>query len=212
MMEIIEYSQDKIDKISREIAEYIREGKIVAIPTDTCYGIAANATNPKAVRKVFEIKKRPKTRPISVFLDEKHRIEKYAHLNEIGRKVMELFPDRITIIFPAKKSNVVEGLIVKNKTIGIRIPPFKLPRLIVKYAGAPITATSANIYGEPPIYDSSQLKILKGIDYIVDMGKLPMMEVSTVIDISKGRVEILREGVIKIEDLKKRIADLLNYD
>jgi len=205
---VIKFEVDNIDKLAREIADYISQGKIVAIPTDTCYGLAADATNVKSVRKVFNIKKRPKSKPISVFLCEKNDLEKYVELSSLARKIAELFPARITIVFRAKTSNIVSRYVIWKKTLGVRIPPFIFPRLIVKYLGTPITATSANIHGLPPIYNSRDLLKLKGVDYIVDYGQLPKTKVSTVIDVSEERIKVLREGAISLTELKRRLERL----
>ncbi len=213
MPRIIEFNDKATRILARELAEYILDGKIVIIPTDTCYGMAADATNFQAVKKVFKIKRRPLSKPISIFLDDIATIPKYALIDGIASQLINLFPDRITIIFRAKKTNVVQDLIVKNMTIGIRIPPFSFPRLIVRSLGRPITATSANIHGKKPIYDISKLFCLEGVDIIVDYGILDAVNVSTVIDItSDNKIRILREGAISVNELRKRIDMLLdNY-
>jgi len=208
LTEVIPFSDSKRNALAKEIAEYILDGKVVAIPTDTCYGLATDATNVEAVKRVFKIKKRPPDRPVSIFLYSVEEIRRYAYLEGIAEKIVELFPDKITVIFRARKSTLPERYILWNMTVGVRIPEFDFPRLIVKYSGVPITATSANIHGTPPIYDVTLLRGLAGVDYIVDYGGLPRVGVSTVIDVSGGRIKIIRVGALTIDYIRRRIKEL----
>lgn len=211
-MEVIEFNKSNIKKLAQEAAEYLVEGKIVAIPTDTCYGLAADATNIKAVRRIFRIKKRPEDKPLSVFLSGREDLENYVVLSDLAKRISRIFPEHVTVIFRARPSNLVPGYIIWRNTVGIRIPPFEFPRAIVEYLGAPITATSANIYGQPPIYDSKKLLGLEGIDCIIDSGKLPPREVSTVIDVSEGDIRILRVGAIGLAELREKLRKLSLHD
>ena len=202
----IEFNPRDLKKIAKSVAEHLREGKIFAIPTDTSYGLAADATNSSAVKRIFQIKNRPHHKPISVFIASKNDIEKYAYIDFLANTILDLLPAKLTIILRAKKSNLIRDLIVYRNTVGLRLPNFLLPRLIATYLGNPITATSANIHGEPPIYDSKDL-IRLNIDGFVDAKKLPETPVSTIIDISSGRyLKILRVGSINIKELKITLA------
>jgi len=208
MPEIIKINDTNKYDVIKEIAKKIIEGKIIAIPTDTCYGLAVDATSIRSVKRLFYVKKRPISKPVSIFLSGKEEIGKYAVLEGISRKVINLFPDRITIIFKAARSNVVEDYIIKNNTIGIRVPLVDIPRLMCKFAGRPITATSANVRGEPPIYNSTELYAWDDIDYILDYGMLKKVDVSTVIDISEDKIKILREGAISISELELKLKKI----
>ena len=208
---IIPFNSEHLDRLAREIADYIADGKIVAIPTDTCYGLATDATNPSAVRKVFEVKRRPLTKPLSVFLYDKTQIPIYASIHKTAMRFINLLPQRLTLILRAKESDIVKELVIKNNKIGIRIPLFMFPRLIVRHLGKPITATSANIHGYEPIYDSAELHKLEGIDVIVDCKRLEKIAVSTVIDVSEeNKIVVLREGAIRINELCKMLGELPN--
>ena len=210
MVIIIRYSERDLHRISREIADIILDGKIVAIPTDTCYGLAADATNEAAVRKLFRIKRRPHSRPVAVFLGDPEDSEEYAVITPLARALLRLLPERLTIILRAKEhTDLVKELVIKDGKLGIRVPPFLLPRLIAKKANVPITATSANLYGLPPIYSSEKLRALEGIDCIVDIGDLPKVPVSTVIDASSGKLRVLRVGAISLEKLASMLSKIL---
>ena len=202
-MIIIKYDPRNVDRIVKKIVEILKKGGVAIIPTDTCYGIIADATNEEAVKRVFDIKKRPYDNPVSIFLSSKKDVYKYAEVNELGEKFLNLLPARLTLIFKAK-AKLPEPMIVKNGKIGIRVIKHVLPTLITKVLRKPITATSANIHGQPPCYASSELMNLN-VDLIVDAGELPRIPVSTVIDVTTVPPTILREGAISAEEIEKRL-------
>lgn len=204
MPKILVLTKKSLLSIAKYVAKEIIKGKVIAIPTDTTYGLAANARNKAAVERIFYIKKRIPTSPLSVFLATRRNIYDYAIVNELANKILDLFPDKITIIFRAKRNTgLIPQKIIYNGTIGIRIPRFLFPRLIARYAKTPITATSANIHGKPPIYKPEKLLSLDP-DLIVDFGELPQKKPSTIIDVSSGTtIKIIREGSITLKKLKR---------
>ncbi len=200
---IIKYDSCNVDRIAKKVVKILKKGGVAIIPTDTCYGLVADATNDEVVKRIFDIKRRPYDKPIAVFLPSKKDIYKYAEIDELGEKFLNLLPARLTLIFKAK-AKLPEPMIIKNGKIGIRVVKHVLPTLITKVLGKPITATSANIHGQPPCYASSELMNIN-VDLIVDAGELPRVPVSTVIDVTTIPPTILREGAISAEEIEKRL-------
>ena len=191
--------------LARKVACMLRRGSVGAIPTDTSYGVAADATNPSAVEKVFRVKRRPMSKPLSIFVPSKEFIRETFVVDETVEKALELLPGRFTFILKLKrKRGLAKGVVTSDGSVGVRLPEHLFPHLVSKFLGYPVTATSANISGEPPIYDSRELfRKLKGLDFIVDAGTLPFVEVSTVIDFTVYPPRILREGAVKREYIEK---------
>ena len=194
----------------REVSERIDEilktlsiGGIVAIPTDTSYGLAVDATNIKALDRLFRLKNRERNKPVAVFLSQPEEVYFYGEVSSYLEKVIDFLPLEVTIITWAKK-RLPEGYVVHKGKIGLRVANHFLPREIVKSYGKPITATSANRSGEPEIYDSSVLvKEFKAVDIVVDGGVLPKRPVSTIIDFTFEPPRVVREGFHKVDYLEK---------
>ncbi len=192
----IKYSPSKCRDIAAIIAEEIKDGRLVVIPTDTCYGLAAYALNSKAVERVFQVKRRPFDRVISVFVGSKRDIYRLCLVNELAEEYIKLLPARLTLILRAKNpEQFPRGVVTPEGNIGIRLSPHPLPTTIAEILKAPITATSANISGEEPIYDSKLIPVsLPDVDILVDAGKLPEIPPSTVVDLTGEKPVVLRKG------------------
>ena len=178
--------------------EYLKAGKLVVYPTDTLYGIAANVFDENAVRKIYEVKHRPLSLPLPVALSEKNEIEKYAFMNDVAKKIIDIFmPGRITIIL--KKKRGIPDIVSKDK-IAIRIPANEIARELAR--DFPVTATSANIHGmsPPSTVEEARKQLGRKVAMYIDGGKLPGKP-STIVDVSEGRIKIIREGAIKSEEI-----------
>jgi len=178
----------------KKARKLIREGKLVVYPTDTLYGIGADAMNENAVRKVYFAKKRPFSMPLSIAVSEIEEMNEYGKMNEFAYKIAERFlPGPLTII--VKKRDVIPDIVAKEK-VGIRIPANEIARKIAR--NMPITSTSANIHGGPaPVsIEIANRQLGDKISLYIDIGKLPGTP-STVIDVSEGIIKIIREGAIK---------------
>ncbi|MEM2935446.1 MAG: L-threonylcarbamoyladenylate synthase [Candidatus Thermoplasmatota archaeon] len=176
----------------------IEEKKLIVYPTDTLYALGGDATSSEVVKKIFDVKERPYNMPISITLSDIEEIEEYCFVNEIAYKIAEKFlPGAITIVLKKKRS--LPELLGKEK-IGIRIPANEIARKIAK--GLPITSTSANKHGkeEANSIDIAKKQLGNEIAIYIDAGPL-MGKASTVIDVSEGRIKILREGAIKKEEI-----------
>lgn len=164
--------KDDIDYTKlKEPAEIIKNGGIVVFPTETVYGIGTNALNANAVRKLYEIKKRPLDKPISLLVSNMEMIEHVA--KDITKLeyalIKEFFPGPLTIIL--KKKDIVPNIVTANQdTIGIRMPIEKTALKLIDYVGSPIATPSANISGKPSGTDIENImKEFDGkVDYFID--------------------------------------------
>jgi L-threonylcarbamoyladenylate synthase len=188
-----------------KIAKNIRNGKIVVIPTETCYGFATNGLDIKAVRKIYKIKKEPKIGNILVFVPDLKMASKFGILNKKAKILVEKFmPGPLTIIVKRKKTFPK----ITNVDFAFRISGNNFVRELCKKAKVPITGTSANIHGEPSIYSGKKIiKLFKGVvDLIIDAGELKRIKPSTVIDLRGRRPKLIREGPISFQRILKVIS------
>ena len=206
----------KITKINKakisQICRILKNGGLVIMPTETVYGAFVDATNPKAVEKLNQYKKRPFGKPYSVAVSDQKMAERYVFLNEIAKNLYQNFlPGPLTVISKSK-GKVAKGVESETGTLGIRIPDYKLVIDVIKKYGKPLTATSANqSYKKTPYKVSDILENIsekqKGlIDIIIDAGTLPPNKPSTVIDTTGDDALILRRGDVEIKDKKEFLS------
>ena len=195
-----------IDELE-EVAEIIRNGGVVIFPTETVYGIGGNALNTETIKKIYEVKKRPSSKPLSILVKDKDEIEKYAQItSEIEKKIIDNFmPGPITLVLKKKENIIPEIVTAGNDTIGVRIPNNNIIAQVLKSCSLPIAAPSANISGQP---SSTKLEDVIDdfngkVDAMIDGGECTEKVSSTVVQVVDGKVRILREGVITIEDINK---------
>lgn len=183
-----------------EIAKRIIKGETVVIPTDTCYGLAANPNVKSAIENVYKIKKRDLEKQLSCIYNDLEQIKNWTSLNSQQEKILEdNLPGAFTFILEPSSNYPLWG-----ETAGIRIPDFIFTRMLSKELNIPYTSTSANLAGEPSCYSIEEfLKQIKNHpfkpDLIIDAGRLPYQEPSTVIDIRTNDIKILREGSGKLK-------------
>ena len=201
------------DKNSEEIiltraAEIIAHGGIIAYPTETFYGLGADATNEKAIQKIFAIKGRNFKNPISLIIGQTDNIYPLVQdVPQTAQKLMTAFwPGALTIVFLAA-NNVSPLLTAGSGKIGLRVSSHPGARGIIQRLKRPLTATSANLTGAPECTRASEVaeQIGDKIDAIVDLGDTPGTKGSTIIDVTCDPPVILREGVISREEIEKQI-------
>ena len=197
----------KDNELNRTV-QVLKGGGIVIFPTETVYGIVANAFDKKAVEKIYEVKNRPGEKPLSIMVSGIDEIEKYAIIsNNIERKIIESFmPGPITVILK-KKPGVFDYISSGKDTIGVRIPDNKIVLEILKKLQLPIVAPSANISGLPSGVDLKDiLKDFYGkVDVCIDGGKAKLGEASTIVEVADGKTVILRQGKITLEEIEGKI-------
>ena len=193
-------------------ASLIKQGKLVAFPTETVYGLGADALNPLAVAKIFEAKERPAFDPLIVHIAEKEDLHKLTTaINEKIYQVIERFwPGPLTLILP--KSEIVPEIVTSGlPTVGIRMPDNFMALELIRQSGCPIAAPSANKFGRiSPTTAAHVKKQLTGVDYILDGGSTNVGIESTIIAITEKGFRILRNGIITKEDIENKtmiIAD-----
>jgi L-threonylcarbamoyladenylate synthase len=183
-------------------------GNVIVYPTDTLYGLGADIFNEDAVRKVFEIKKRPTNMPLSVAVSNFEMLEKIAIVDDRTRLLAESFlPGKLTLILKKKEciSDIVTGGLDK---VAVRIPDNKISLELLSRFG-PLTATSANVHGkETPGIISDIIMQFKEDDISVylDIGRLEGQP-STIVDVTEKQIKILREGAIAKSDILDAIQD-----
>lgn len=197
-----EYNEERI----KEAAQDIQNGELVIFPTETVYGIGANALNDDACKNIFKAKGRAGDNPLIVHVNNVDMIKKLVEEpNEIEKKLIKSFcPGPFTLIFKAKNiipKSVTAGL----DTVGIRMPSNKIANKLIEYAGVPIAAPSANVSGRPS--GTKIDDILKEFDgkvsTIIDDGMVDIGLESTVVRVIDNKVRILRPGKITKENIEK---------
>ena len=201
------------DKNSEEIiltraTEIIAHGGIIAYPTETFYGLGADATNEKAIQKIFAVKGRNFKKPISLIIDQTDDIYPLVQdVSEVAKKLMAAFwPGALTIVFLA--ANTISPLLTAGSgKIGLRVSSHPGAQGIVQKLKRPLTATSANLTGAPECISASDVALQLGdkIDAIIDLGNTPGNKGSTIIDVTSTPLVILREGAISREAIEKYI-------
>ncbi len=209
-MQNLKISPKNLKEIIRKTIEVIMKGGIVVCPTDTVYGLIANAKDKTAVKKVFEIKKRSFEKPLPVFIKNLEMAKSLANIDGKQEKILKKFwPGKLTVILKAKPIEFPQGILSKDKKIGLRIPNYKFLNLLLREIGCPLTSTSANISGKSASVDIREvLKQFVGEkvqpSLVLDAGKLKSSLSSTVIDLTNFK--ILREGEISLHsEIDKKI-------
>lgn len=186
----------------------LKNGKVIVSPTDTVYGLIANAKDERAVKKIFKIKKRSLKKSIPIFVRNLKMAKKFALINKKQEKFLKkVWPGKVTVILKAKpkaKKLFKFGIISSENKIGLRIPKYRLINSLLKKLNLPLTGTSANISGKSP---STKIKeVLKQFtlrqgsgqekyqpDLIIDFGNLPKSKPSIVLDLTVLPPKILRQ-------------------
>lgn len=201
---VITVTQDNYSSLA---AAVIISGGIAAIPTETSYGLAVDPFNAGSLERLFEIKRRPPTKPILVLIDEVGRLSRLVReVPESFKPLMDRFwPGPLTLIFPAKP-DLPSLLTAGTGTIGVRISSNRSASEICRQAGGMITATSANVSGEQPAWSAEQLisSFSNSIELIVDGGDLEQVPPSTVIRSENDEVVLIRPGRIDLGDINTR--------
>ena len=189
-----------------EAVSVLAGGDVVAVPTDTLYGIAAAALDETAVQRVFDVKERGQRVPLPLFVSDVDDFDKFGRrVPDVARRLADAFwPGKLTIV--VERSSRVPDIVTGGlDTVGLRVPDHPVPREIVARLAAPITATSANISGQPPLTSAKQVVRHLGdrVDLVVDGGQLRPSKPSTVIDVTQTPCRILRQGAVSPERIRQ---------
>jgi tRNA threonylcarbamoyl adenosine modification protein (Sua5/YciO/YrdC/YwlC family) len=177
------------------VADVLKKGGVICCPTDTMYGISCDIFNQKAVKRVHEIRQRPRQKPFSFMCSSLKDISQYAHVNSRAYRLLRRhLPGPYTMVLPGSKL-VPNIMLTKQKTVGIRVPDSQICLAIIEQLGNPMLNTSALQEDRDPPLDAFDAEELFGnqVDLIVDGGSISP-EPSTVISLIGEQPEILREG------------------
>lgn len=205
MMQIID-SENVRDEELREAARILRTGGLVAFPTETVYGLGANALDEKASGKIYAAKGRPSDNPLIAHISAIEELKPLVkEIPEMGRRLAEAFwPGPLTLIFP-KSERVPYGTTGGLDTVAVRMPGMAVARRLIALAGVPVAAPSANLSGRPsPTTAQHVWQDMQGrIELILDGGPVGIGVESTIVDVSGKIPTLLRPGAITIEMLEK---------
>lgn len=206
---------DKIVKVSRDTlaraAQIIREGGLVAFPTETVYGLGASAFLPQAVARIFEAKKRPRFDPLIVHIARWEEVGELCSVFPPQARLLakQFWPGPLTLICP-KKKEVPEIVTAGLSTVAVRMPSHPVALELITRAGVPIAAPSANRFGHvsPTRAEEVFSDLGEAVDLILDGGKTPVGVESTVLLVEEERVVLLRPGGIALEELEKVVGKI----
>ena len=190
-------SKSEIREAVGKSIEVLRKGGIIVHPTDTCYGIAADIYNEKAIKKVYQFKGRDFNNPLFIITLNITQFKKYGRWNSLAEEMVKKNPKKMyTFVVPRKKT-VPNYLNQDFETVGIQMPKCIFSQTLLKKFKSPVIGTSANISNQPVVYSIEDLLIqLKKVnrypDLILDAGRMPIKKPSSVVKIEGKEIEILR--------------------
>lgn len=199
-------NDDELIKVSNSI----KEGKIVVFPTETVYAIGVNGLSEEAIKKLYEVKQRNIHKPINLIVSSLEMINMVARdITPLEYKIIkEFLPGPLTIIL--KKKSIVPNILTNNgDTVGIRMPLNDIALKLSKYSNLPIAAPSANISNRPSgtniknIYNDFK----DNVDIYIDDGESKIGIASTIVKVENNEIIILREGVITLDEIKRKCID-----
>jgi L-threonylcarbamoyladenylate synthase len=192
-------TKDEWEEAFSRCSEVIRGGGVIAYPTDTFYGLGADPRNASAVEKLFSVKERGADQPVLLLVSDARMVREWAvSVPMVAEQLMARFwPGPLTIVLPARP-DVVPSLTAGTGRIGLRVPGNELTRTLLAHVGGALTGTSANRSGGPDPRSAADVLRELGdrIDMVLDGGVFSGGSPSTVVDVTSGRLVILRQGAI----------------
>jgi L-threonylcarbamoyladenylate synthase len=191
-----------MNKINEAI-KVLEQGGIVIYPTDTAFGIGCRVDDEKAIRKLFEIRKRPFSQATPVLFDSKERLKDFVlPINGKIELLMDKYwPGALTIVIPSKVSKIPSLVRGDGPNLGVRVPDHEIPQALISGLGLPILGPSANFHGEETPYKFEDLdkSLIKLVDLVIEGKTRGENLASTVVDCSEEPWKILRQGSLKID-------------
>ena len=194
-----------------EASEILRRGGLVAVPTETVYGLAANARSESAVEKIYEVKGRPPVKPLSLLVPERGALREYGADVPAGAHALaeKFWPGPLTIVLRAKPGAVPGIVLAGGDTVGLRCPDHPLTLALLRHCGLPLATPAANPSGAPPPKTAGEvLSYFDGkIDGVMDGGPCGVGTASTVFDMSRTPYRVLRQGALTLPELTDALAE-----
>jgi L-threonylcarbamoyladenylate synthase len=202
-------TQDNLQSAIQDAAQVILSGGVVAVPTESFYGLAAHALNEKAIERLFAVKGRREHKPVLVLIASQRSLDTYVMgVSERARKLMERFwPGGLTMVFYARP-HVSDLLTAGTGKIGVRLSSHAVPTELARAVGAPITGTSANRSGQPNCSTAEEVMEAVGrdIDLILDGGRTAGGKGSTVLDVTVDPPLVVRDGIVSGDELSPLLS------
>jgi L-threonylcarbamoyladenylate synthase len=180
-----------------QAAERLRAGAVIAFPTDTLYGVGARASDPAAVARLYEVKRRPAGQPMVLLVRDRDQVQQMAVVSSAAADLMARFwPGPLTLVLPAR-------VLGEGATIAVRAPDHDVALALLSALGEPIASSSANPAGKSPPVDADQVIAGLGdeLDLVLDGGPCQIGQPSTILDLSGATPRILRQGAIPSSEL-----------
>ena len=203
--------------LQREIekgVKILQKGGVIAFPTDTVYGLGADAFNSTAVERIYEIKNRPKHRQLPLLIADVERLATLAEpIPEIAWFLARRFwPGGLTLVLP--KTDSLPAYLAPGPTMAVRVPNHPVCLALIQHLGNPIIGTSANVSGQPAALTAEEVGQQLGgkIDFIINGGKCPGGKESTVVDVTHESPIILRQGIIPSYEIDKAYKEYLELN
>ena len=203
-----EMIQKDNDQSRSEAARIISNGGVIAFRTDTFYGLGADPLNPEAIRKLRELKGREDDKPILLLISDLDEVDKFVAQSDFFKFVAARhWPAPLTLIGVSLPHVPIE-LTAGTNSLGLRLPDDEHVRDFVRACGGALTATSANISGQPPARTAQEVQSYfpDGLEMIIDAGHVSISEPSTVLDLSDRDPRVIREGAIPLEELESILS------
>jgi L-threonylcarbamoyladenylate synthase len=206
MVTVFRIGEGEDGRAISEAANVLRRGGLVVYPTETVYGLGADARSDDAVRRVFQAKGRPPDSPISIAVSSARMLEEFAAMPREAGGILKLLPGPLTLVVWVKGG--ISGLLTRSGTVGVRIPAHPVALRLIDKAGFPITSTSANISGRqsPSTAEEAIEQVGPHVDVVLDSGRCAHGMPSTVLDLTVRPYRILREGPIKRAQIEEALG------
>lgn len=197
-------TQNNLQSAIHDAAQVILSGGVVAVPTESFYGLAVHALNEEAIERLFAVKQRREDNPLLILIPSSETLDSYVmRVSSRARKLIARFwPGGLTMVFSSTPI-LPQSLTAGTGKIGVRLSSHPVPRELARAVGAPITGTSANRSGQPSCSTAEEVMKAVGqdIDLILDGGKTPGGKGSTVLDVTLDPPVILRDGIVSRDEL-----------
>ena len=203
-------------KLEEEVIRAVKALKnhgVVAFPTETVMGLGVLFNDFEAYQKLNNIKRRPEEKPYTLMVKSVNDLEKYGVINEVTQRVIDAFmPGSITILVPVRENSVPNYVTHNTNVIGMRVPTNKEALALLEQVDVPLLVPSANRSGEKPALNSEKVKEIFGdeVDFVIS-GSAQNEMPSTIVDLTKGKVKVVREGPISERDITRAVQGHLEY-
>lgn len=202
-MTIVAYNQQSIQKI----ADLLKRGDLVSLPTDTLYALCANATSDEAVQKVFNAKHRMLEKALPIFVDSIEMARNFVEFDDISLRLAEHYwPGMLTIVLPLKEGSAISSVATGGRgNVGVRVPASPPVLEVIAALKAPLTGTSVNYSGEPALNSAQEIaENFQSLAAVLDHPlSQPGAAPSTIVEVINGKLEVHRVGAIAVEDILK---------